>query len=265
MQGFKIIITIFLMYFLLPSCSPTKNYYFYSELKNAEEMVIQDEKGLFKQAGEQFDVDYYFEGLNLTMGFVLKNKMHDSIKMNWDKSTLKVNDLSEKPISSFNRNGFNNINSLIEPQSEGRYEILKSAYFDMKEVNSKHLKTQKNYVTDKKEKVKSISFSREFSPLVLTSNISIVINGYTTIITNTFYISRISNINKRLYNTVKAESFDHKDGFYTSYEMDRGKDNKLLNGVFEQLIKTSINSVGTGELRNNPKQYNKGTFYVPNR
>lgn len=117
----------------------------------------------------------------------------------------------------------------------------------------------------KKGKAKSINFSYEFSPLVLTSNISITLNGNDTIISNTFYISRISSINNKLYNIVKAESFDRKDGFYTSYEMDRGKENKLLDGVFEQLIKTSVNSVGTGELRNNPKQYDENTFYVPNR
>jgi hypothetical protein len=247
----------------LTSCSPIKSYFFYSELKNTEEKFIQDEKGLFKQEGELFDIDYYFEGHNLTMGILLKNKTLDSVKINWNKSTLKVNDFSEKPISGVSRNGLNNISSPIMPQSEEKYEILKSAYFDMKAVNSKHLKTQNIYVADKK--AKAINFSRELSPLTLTSTICITINGNDTIITNTFYISRICSINKKLYNMVKAESFDRKDGFYTSYEMDRGKENKLLNGVFEQLIKTSVNSVGTGELRNNPKQYDEDTFYVPNR
>lgn len=249
----------------LTSCSPTKSYYFYSELKNTEEKVIQDEKGLFKQEGEHFDIDYYFEGPNLTMGVLLKNKTPVSFKINWNESTLKVNNLSEKPISDMTRGGLNPISSLIKPQSEEKYEILKSAYFDMMAINSKHLKTQYIYVTDKKEKAKSINFSREYSPLVLTSNISITINGNDTIITNTFYISRISSINKKIYNMVRADSFDRKDGFYTSYEMDRGKENKLLDGVFEQLIKTGVNSTGTGELRNNPKQYDQDTFYVPNR
>lgn len=132
-------------------------------------------------------------------------------------------------------------------------------------INNKHLKTQKIIVADKKEKTKSINFTREYSPLVLTTNICFENNRKDTIITNTFYISRISNINKTIYNKVKTESFGRKDGFYTSYEMDRGKENKLLDGVFEQLIKTSVNSSGTGELRNKPKEYDEDTFYVPNR
>lgn len=147
----RFVLTVTLVSLLLLSCSPTKHYYFYSELKNVEEMVIQDEKGLFKQEGEQFDIDYYFEGPNLTMGVLLKNKMPIPIKINWNKSTLKVNDLSEKPISGMTRDGFNDT-SLIMPQSEEKYEILKSAYFDMKTVDSRHFKTQNIYVADKKRK-----------------------------------------------------------------------------------------------------------------
>jgi hypothetical protein len=238
MKNIKIIIHIIILIGLFfTSCSPIKSYYFYFELKNTEEMVIQDNKGLFKQDGERFDIDYYFEGPNLTMGIIIINKKSDPIKINWNKSTLKVNDLSEKPISDMTGVGIKNTFSVVMSESEEKYEILKSAYFDMKVIDNKRLKTQKIFVADKKEKTKSINFTREFSPLVLTTNICFEKNGKDTIITNTFYISRISNINKTVYNKVKTESFDRKDGFYTSYEMDRGKENKLLDEVFEQLIK----------------------------
>lgn len=45
---------------------------------------------------------------------------------------------------------------------------------------------------------------------------------------------------------------------------ERSKNSKLADGIFDQLIKTSIHSIDHEGIKNDSK-YDENTFYIPNR
>ncbi len=247
------------------SCSPTKKYYFYSTLNSIDKNLTQEKTSAFKLNSNNLKLQYLFTGQNINMKLSIENEMPLPIFIDWNKSTIKVNDRLPLPISDLS--GFNTKESLSEiPQDiQKEFNILNSAYFDLKSINKTQMQNKKIVISDNKFKTKSVDFDENDSPLMLTSNLFLVINQRDTIITNTFFISRISNIDKKTYNFLNSNCLISYNGFCTFYEINRGHENKFLDGVFDQLIKTSIYSIGTDGIRNYPKKYDEDTFYIPSK
>lgn len=259
-----LIFILILVSAIFAGCSPTRNYYFYSTLSSIDQNLEQDTTGIFKAKNTDFDTYYSFNGQNITMKLSINNKMTVPLLINWDKSTIKVNKLSAMPISKFAGFSLKKLSSEIAPNTRDNFILLNSAHFDLKTVNKKQLQNQKIYISDQRMKTKSIEFDNDTSPLILTSNVCVTINKKDTVITNTFFVSRISNIKQNAYITFQPQVLLRKDGFYSFYEVARGKNSKLADGIFDQLIKTSIHSIGHEGIKNDSK-YDENTFYVPNR
>lgn len=249
---------------LLYGCSPIKSYYFYSTFHSINENPSHQADGEFHEINKDWDISYSFYGKGITMKMSVLNKTDLPLLMEWEKSTITVNDLSAKPILTFSDLVINKQNQQISQNKQEDFILLNSAYFDMKKLDRRKFKSNKVYISDKKLKTKSVDFDYNDSPLLLTTKVFIRFNGADTVVTNTFYISQISNINKKVYKAIRSESTARGNGFYSSYEKDRGKDSKLMDGIFDQLIKTGVHSVGHDGIKNYSK-YDDDAFYVPNR
>lgn len=250
----RYIIILFIVTTVVYSCSPTKSYYFYTTLNSTDTNLTQSNASSFvlKDNGkDNLLVSYSFTGRNVNLKLSVDNKMSVPIFINWNKSFIKVNDRAAVLISELSGFDQKKLQSRILNKAHREFDLLNSAHFDLMSVNTKKLNSKEVFISDKKLKTKSVYFSKDDSPLSLIANVSFTINEKDTTITNTFFISAISNIDSKTFKAFESGKLKGNNGFYSFFEIDRGKDNKVLDAIFEQVIKTSVHSIRSGGLRNN--------------
>ncbi len=219
---------------LIASCNTTKRYYFYSKMDGLQN-VEKNERGSFLVHKDSIDLFYSFFGENITMEVTVDNKTDYPLYINWDKSWIRVNDQKPRP--------YNTLISYVEfepvteqlPNVRNTYNLLSSAHFDLKQISRKNLEKQKLYFSDKKIYTRTIEFEKDSSPLVLTSCIYINCNDKETPIENSFYLSSLTNGNKKAYKTFLCEMEKRDDGFCINYHVDK-KEAKIANGFFSGLL-----------------------------
>jgi len=202
---------------------------------NGVENMEKNGPGLLVADDDSLDMKYSFFGENITMEVTVNNKTDSPLYIDWDKSWIKVND--RKPRS------YNNLISYVDfapvteqiPNSKNTYNLLSSAHFDFKQISRKKLQKQKLYISDKKIKTKTIQFDEDSSPLVLTSCIHVSVNGKDIPLESRFYLSSLTNGNKKAYKAFLNEATKRNDGFCINYAVDK-KEAKIANGIFGGLL-----------------------------
>ena len=216
------------------SCNTTKRYYFYSKMDGAAD-VQKNEKGSLVIDRDSIDLVYSFFGENISMEVSVNNKTPFPLYIDWDKSWLRVNDKPTRPYNSLV--SYVDYASVTEqmPHTQNTYNLLTSARFDFKQISRKNLQKQKLYISDKKINTKTMQFEEDASPLVLTSCILVNINGKDIPFENKFYLSSLTNGNKKAYHAFMNDMANRDDGFCINYSVDK-KEAKIANGIFGGLL-----------------------------
>jgi len=202
---------------------------------NAADNVQKGDRGSMTINNDSIDLTYSFFGENITMEVSVNNKTSFPLYIDWDKSWLRVNDKNKRTYNSLV--SYVDYASVTEqmPNTQNTYNLLTSARFDFKQISRKNLQKQKLYISDKKVEAKTIQFEEDTSPLVLTSCIFVNINGKDIPIENKFYLSSLTNGNKKAYHVFLNDMANRDDGFCINYNVDK-KEAKIANGIFGGLL-----------------------------
>lgn len=219
---------------IFSSCNTTKRYYFYSKMDGMD-TIQKNDKGSLVIADDSVDLTYSFFGENITMEVTVNNKTSQPLYIDWDKSWIRVNDQNARSYN--NLIGYVSFTPVTElsAYTQQTYNLLNSAHFDFKQISRKNLQRQKLHMSDKKIKTKTIEFEADSSPLALTSCIFINLNGKDIPFENKFYLSSLTNGNKKAYKTFLSEMSGRDDSFCFNYYVDK-KEAKIANGIFSGLL-----------------------------
>lgn len=248
----KLLFLVFVVFYL-GGCMSTKKYYFHSTLGSTD-LSKSNEAGFIGES-DLFNISYIFTGLDLTWQVIVENKMNTPIVIDWSKSTIRVNDFLEKSISDMPGSLFSKKKkSIVAPLLVDSFLLLKAGHFDMQTINNRNMDKEQIVLLDQKTLIKSIKFNSETSPLVLTTQLFLKYANTDTILDASFFIDKISNIDKKIYGLAKINSFAETKGFYSSYSKTKGKKiGKITNAIFDQLITTTVYSLICGKLVVSPE------------
>lgn len=248
----KLLFLVFVVFYW-GGCTSTKKYYFHSALESTN-LSKSDEDG-FVWESDSLNISYFFTGLDLTMQAIVKNKTNMPIIIDWSKSSIRINDFQEKSISDMPGSLFSKKKqSIIAPLSVDSFLLLRAGRFDMKTINKRNMAKEQTVFLDQKTLIKSIKFNTETSPLVLSTQLFLNYADADTILETSFFIDKISNIDKKMFGLAKTNSFAETKGFYSSYTKMKGvKIGKITNAIFDQLITTTVYSLLCGKLVVSPE------------
>jgi len=197
--------------------------------------VQKNDKGSLIAASDSIGIVYSFFGENISMEVTVDNKTSAPLYIDWEKSWIKVND--KNPRSYNNLTSYTGYAPVTQqmPLSRETYNLLSSAHFDFRQISRKKLEKQKMYISDKKIKTRTIQFDEDSSPLSLTSCIYVKKDGKDIPVESSFYLSSLTNGNKKAYKDFLSEMKKRDDSFCINYAVDK-KEAKIANGIFGGLL-----------------------------
>lgn len=232
----------------LPGCSTHKDYYFHSALSSTD--LDKNEDGYFVTESDQYKILFLITGLELTLKAIVENKTNKNLVVDWNKSTIQINDFQERLIGDIpGSHLLGKEQSLVAPLATDSFVLLQSGHFDMSTINRRKLSKERVVVIDQQTDLKSIRFEANTSPLLLKINLSLNNESSNTSLKTSFFIDRISNLDDKMFQIAKTYGFADTQGFYSIYTKNKkGGSNKIANAIFEQLITATFHSLLCGKL-----------------